>query len=146
MAKKFRCPKCSGELKIKKGEYGNFYGCSNFPKCKFTLSPNENKSNKLDEKYIVKEKYDIDISLKLSRFLLKNSDKNVVYIIKVNKNSLIKIGKSTNYIDRLKQLDNEHRGITPILLLKTRFHSALEVFLHEIFNDFLKYGKYRLSV
>lgn len=138
MTKKFNCPKCNGELKIRDGQHGKFYGCSNFPECKFTLSPSENKSNKLNEKYIVKEKYDIDISLKLSKFLLKNSDKNVVYIIKVNKNSLIKIGKSVNYISRLKQLNNEHQGITPVLLWKTRFHSAFEVFLHEVFDDFLR--------
>jgi hypothetical protein len=30
------CPKCGGELKVRKGPYGMFYGCSNFPKCKFT--------------------------------------------------------------------------------------------------------------
>jgi len=31
------CPKCGGELKLRKGKYGTFYGCSNYPKCKFTL-------------------------------------------------------------------------------------------------------------
>ena len=30
------CPKCGGVLSIKKGKYGEFYGCSNFPKCRFT--------------------------------------------------------------------------------------------------------------
>ena len=30
------CPKCGGELKIRKGHYGKFYGCSNYPKCRFT--------------------------------------------------------------------------------------------------------------
>uniref|UniRef100_A0A2A3JPQ8 DNA topoisomerase type IA zn finger domain-containing protein n=1 Tax=Alloyangia mangrovi TaxID=1779329 RepID=A0A2A3JPQ8_9RHOB len=30
------CPKCSGELSLKKGKYGSFYGCSNFPKCRYT--------------------------------------------------------------------------------------------------------------
>ncbi|GAA0591149.1 hypothetical protein GCM10009001_03980 [Virgibacillus siamensis] len=30
------CPKCGGELSVKNGKYGAFYGCSNFPKCRFT--------------------------------------------------------------------------------------------------------------
>lgn len=30
------CPNCKGDLVVRKGEYGKFYGCSNFPKCKFS--------------------------------------------------------------------------------------------------------------
>ena len=30
------CPKCGGKLVDKNGKYGQFIGCSNFPKCKFT--------------------------------------------------------------------------------------------------------------
>ena len=30
------CPKCNGELKLRTGKYGKFYGCSNYPACKFT--------------------------------------------------------------------------------------------------------------
>ena len=30
------CPKCGGRLKEKKGKYGKFLGCSNYPKCKYT--------------------------------------------------------------------------------------------------------------
>ena len=29
------CPRCGGKLRSKKGKYGNFLGCSNYPKCKF---------------------------------------------------------------------------------------------------------------
>ena len=29
------CPRCGGNLILRKGKYGNFYGCSNYPKCKF---------------------------------------------------------------------------------------------------------------
>ena len=32
------CPQCGGQLVLRKGRYGSFYGCSNFPKCKFTLN------------------------------------------------------------------------------------------------------------
>ncbi|WP_367306310.1 topoisomerase DNA-binding C4 zinc finger domain-containing protein [Alicyclobacillus acidocaldarius] len=30
------CPRCGGELKIRKGQRGEFYGCSNYPRCRFT--------------------------------------------------------------------------------------------------------------
>lgn len=32
------CPKCGGKLIARNGKYGTFYGCSNYPKCKFTLN------------------------------------------------------------------------------------------------------------
>ncbi len=31
------CPKCGGKLIRRNGIYGTFYGCSNYPKCKYTL-------------------------------------------------------------------------------------------------------------
>ncbi|MBP5502017.1 MAG: NERD domain-containing protein [Bacteroidales bacterium] len=31
------CPKCGGDLKIREGVNGKFFGCSNYPKCKFTM-------------------------------------------------------------------------------------------------------------
>lgn len=31
------CPKCNGELRLRDGKYNKFYGCSNFPKCRFTM-------------------------------------------------------------------------------------------------------------
>lgn len=34
----YRCPECGGTLKLRVGKYGNFYGCSNFPYCKFTYN------------------------------------------------------------------------------------------------------------
>jgi len=32
------CPKCGGLLVIRKGRYGKFKGCKNFPECKFTTN------------------------------------------------------------------------------------------------------------
>lgn len=32
------CPRCGGHLVLRKGKYGAFYGCSNYPKCKFTIN------------------------------------------------------------------------------------------------------------
>lgn len=31
------CPRCGGKLVERNGQYGKFYGCSNYPKCKFIL-------------------------------------------------------------------------------------------------------------
>ncbi|WP_245203685.1 topoisomerase DNA-binding C4 zinc finger domain-containing protein [Ammoniphilus resinae] len=31
------CPKCSSLLVDRKGKYGNFKGCSNFPTCRFKI-------------------------------------------------------------------------------------------------------------
>lgn len=30
------CPRCGGKLIKRKGKYGNFLGCTNYPKCRFT--------------------------------------------------------------------------------------------------------------
>lgn len=32
------CPKCGGELVKRNGRYGEFFGCSNFPKCRYAKS------------------------------------------------------------------------------------------------------------
>ena len=32
-----KCPYCKTDLVLRKGKYGEFYGCPNFPKCKYTL-------------------------------------------------------------------------------------------------------------
>lgn len=34
-----RCPKCGGDLVMRHGKYGSFYGCSNYPYCKFMSKP-----------------------------------------------------------------------------------------------------------
>ena len=30
------CPRCGSDLILREGKYGSFYGCSNYPNCKFT--------------------------------------------------------------------------------------------------------------
>ena len=37
MKKQKVCPYCKIPLVLRKGKYGEFYGCPNFPKCKYTL-------------------------------------------------------------------------------------------------------------
>lgn len=32
------CPKCGGKLVKRSGKYGSFYGCSNYPDCKFIIN------------------------------------------------------------------------------------------------------------
>jgi hypothetical protein len=31
------CPHCGGDLTLRNGIFGRFYGCNNFPRCKFTI-------------------------------------------------------------------------------------------------------------
>ena len=31
-----RCPKCGSNMKLRKGEFGSYYGCSRFPVCNYT--------------------------------------------------------------------------------------------------------------
>ena len=49
------CPRCGHNLVLRKGKYGDFMGCSNYPKCKFT-QPIEHRRNyflnKLTERFI----------------------------------------------------------------------------------------------
>ena len=32
------CPRCGGRLVLRNGKFGQFYGCSNYPRCKFTMN------------------------------------------------------------------------------------------------------------
>ncbi|EAH7188354.1 type I DNA topoisomerase [Campylobacter lari] len=47
------CPDCGGELAIRKGRYGEFIACLNFPKCKY--SRNLKQENKNEEKIQTKQ-------------------------------------------------------------------------------------------
>ncbi|MBE6672017.1 MAG: hypothetical protein E7599_00645 [Ruminococcaceae bacterium] len=37
MKEKKMCPYCKTELVLRNGKYGSFYGCSQYPRCKYTL-------------------------------------------------------------------------------------------------------------
>lgn len=39
------CPKCGGKLIERTGKYGKFIGCSNYPKCKFTMKLNTKREH-----------------------------------------------------------------------------------------------------
>jgi restriction system protein len=40
-----RCPKCGGKLIKREGKYGKFWGCSNYPKCKYTKNISQKEDN-----------------------------------------------------------------------------------------------------
>lgn len=40
-AEKGICPRCYGKLVLRKSRYGEFYGCSNYPNCKYTQNINK---------------------------------------------------------------------------------------------------------
>lgn len=37
MEKALICPRCGNDLVLRNGKYGKFYGCSNYPYCRYTL-------------------------------------------------------------------------------------------------------------
>ncbi len=43
-----KCPQCGHELVLRKGRYGEFIACSNFPKCKYTKDPNAKEEEKAE--------------------------------------------------------------------------------------------------
>ena len=50
------CPECGSDLIKRSGRYGEFVGCSGFPKCRFTKSLEENEGEKkTTDKYQVKK-------------------------------------------------------------------------------------------
>ncbi len=44
------CPKCGSELVIRKGRFGEFIACSNYPKCKYTRPLEDKEEKKTDVK------------------------------------------------------------------------------------------------
>lgn len=38
-----KCPNCGGRMTIRDGEYGNFWGCTNYPECRKTLPLRESE-------------------------------------------------------------------------------------------------------
>lgn len=43
------CPKCKSELLLRKGRYGEFIACSNFPKCKYTKNTDGTEQEQPEE-------------------------------------------------------------------------------------------------
>lgn len=41
------CPKCDGVMVLRKGKYGEFYGCSNYPRCRNTMNAKQTNQTKI---------------------------------------------------------------------------------------------------
>ena len=61
------CPECGGQLLLRKGRYGEFIACSNFPKCKYTRKTNGEETPKPKETDIKCDKCGSPMVIKTSR-------------------------------------------------------------------------------
>jgi len=61
------CPKCGSELLLRKGRYGEFIACSNFPKCKYTKNPDGTEKEEPEETDEVCDKCGSPMVIKDSR-------------------------------------------------------------------------------
>jgi len=61
------CPECGAELVIRKGRYGEFIACSNFPKCKYSKNIDGTEKEKPQESGEVCEKCGSPMVIKNSR-------------------------------------------------------------------------------
>ncbi|HHD72316.1 MAG TPA: type I DNA topoisomerase [Epsilonproteobacteria bacterium] len=62
-----KCPECGSELLLRKGRYGEFIACSNFPKCKYTKNVNGEEPEKPEETDEICEKCGSPMVIKNSR-------------------------------------------------------------------------------
>ncbi len=61
------CPECKSELLLRKGRYGEFIACSNFPKCKYTKNVNGEEPEKPEETDEICEKCGSSMVIKNSK-------------------------------------------------------------------------------
>jgi DNA topoisomerase-1 len=61
------CPKCGSELLLRKGRYGEFIACSNFPKCKYTKNSDGTEREQPEETDEVCEKCNSPMVIKNSK-------------------------------------------------------------------------------
>ncbi len=61
------CPECGGQLLVRKGRYGEFIACSNFPKCKYTRQMDGTEKPKPKETDIKCDKCGSPMVIKTSR-------------------------------------------------------------------------------
>jgi len=61
------CPLCKGELLLRKGRYGEFIACSNFPKCKYTRNINKEDNSQIEKNNQKCDKCGADMVIKESR-------------------------------------------------------------------------------
>ena len=109
-----KCPKCGKELAIKLSKYGAFVGCSNYPKCDYTmkLSDDINNTNDLqnDNKQPQEKDLGENIFFKIGKYgpYVTNGEKNV---------SAKKYTADTITLDVARELLNgDKKKIEPVVL------------------------------
>jgi len=61
------CPECGGQLLLRKGRYGEFIACSNYPKCRYTRQIDGKEKPKPKETDIICEKCGAKMVIRTSR-------------------------------------------------------------------------------
>ncbi|MBL0721311.1 MAG: type I DNA topoisomerase, partial [Sulfurovum sp.] len=61
------CPKCGNELLLRKGRYGEFIACSNFPKCKYTRNTDGTEPEQPEETDEICDKCNSPMVIKKSK-------------------------------------------------------------------------------
>lgn len=106
------CPKCNGILTLKNGQNGKFYGCSNYPACKFTIDKNGDMSKweKFDTKLTCPSCNDGDV------ILLRNKETKKGFFKCTNNHCMWYGGsfnKSLNFLDTLDYCpEDDCKGLT----------------------------------
>lgn len=109
------CPKCGAKLGIKLSKYGAFIGCSNYPKCDYTMRlSDDNTENKNDENVDTPKEKDLgeNIIFKIGKYgpYVTDGAKNV---------SAKKYTFDTITLDVARELLNgEKKKVEPIILGK----------------------------
>ena len=112
------CPKCGSKLGIKLSKFGPFVGCSNYPKCNYTMKLSDDVSNtdseQADEKNTEKTEKDLgeNIVFRIGKYgpYVTNGEKNV---------SAKKYSFETITLDIAKELLNgEKKKVEPTILGK----------------------------
>ena len=125
------CPKCNGELQVRVAKRGpkagfEFYGCDNFPLCKFTAE----KTNVVD--LVKKEIFKKQIPTQDSKFWIKEhlsklSKKEIRFLASINDVPFNKQDDTNNIVDELLSLNDFE-------LFELNFSKWC--FLYEIRSDF----------
>ncbi len=141
-----KCPKCGGKLGIKLSKFGAFIGCSNYPKCGFTMKlsgdiPDVNDEN-VPENNTSKEK-DLgeNIVFKIGKFgpYVTNGTKNV---------SAKKYNFDTITLDIARELlSGEKKKVEPIILGKNpKTDKAIYYYPDGRYGPYLSSNRVNVSV
>lgn len=155
------CNNCLNDMILRRGYYGTFWWCSDYPVCKFTITKLEENKDFLAKYW--HNKWDNVEDIEWLNFIDSHKSKKkyiyqiwIVYIFYFKHQNFYKIWYSIDYKDRLKSLAIEHKipnhieedpyrnpldNIVIIQLLETYNFETLEKQLHFLFKDKLVYKK-----